>query len=118
MSRVYGEPVEVQTREDGHRPAQFVWRGRRYAVVSVAEHWVRNREWWREADRGPAQPELEFWRVEASADRGGQGGPGGQGSGQGRSAGIYELRKDVAAGTWTLRRVADRPAGSPGCEQT
>src|SRR5215469_13427801 len=114
MSRVYGEPVEVQTREDGHRPAQFVWRGRRYAVVSVAEHWVVNREWWREADPGPAQPELEFWRVEASADQGGQGGqgggqggPGGQGSGQGRSAGIYELRKDVAAGTWTLRRVAD-----------
>ena len=42
----------------------------------------------------PAQPELEFWRVEASA-------------GQGTSAGTYELRRDVAAGAWTLSRVAD-----------
>ena len=110
MSRVYGEPVEVQTREDGHRPARFVWRGRRYAVVSVAEHWVVNREWWREGDPGPAQPELEFWRVEASAGQGGQAGQAGQAgrqAGQGQPAGTYELRKDVAAGTWTLRRVSD-----------
>lgn len=94
MSRVYGEPVEVQTREDGHRPARFVWRGRPYAVRSVHEHWVVNRDWWREDAPGEAQPELEFWRVEASAD-------------QGQAPGIYELRRDVAAGTWTLRRVAD-----------
>jgi hypothetical protein len=94
MGRVYGEPVEVQTREDGHRPARFVWRGRLYAVRSVHEHWVVNRDWWREDALGQAQPELEFWRVEASA-------------GQGQPSGIYELRRDVAAGTWTLRRVAD-----------
>jgi hypothetical protein len=93
MGRVYGEPVEVQARADG-RPARFVWRGRLYAIRSVAEHWVVNREWWREPDPGPAQPELEFWRVEASA-------------GQGWPPGTYELRRDVAAGTWTLRRVAD-----------
>jgi len=93
MGRVYGEPVEVQTREDG-RPARFVWRGRLYAIRSVAEHWVVNREWWREPDPGPAQPELEFWRVEASA-------------GQGWPPGTYELRRDVAAGTWTLHRVTD-----------
>jgi hypothetical protein len=42
----------------------------------------------------PAQPELEFWRVEASA-------------GQGTSAGTYELRRDVAAAAWTLSRVVD-----------
>jgi len=101
MNRVYGEPAEVQTREDG-RPARFAWRGRLYAVRSIAEHWVVNREWWREPDPGPAQPELqpelqlelEFWRVEASA-------------GQGWPPGSYELQRDVAAGTWTLRRVAD-----------
>jgi hypothetical protein len=92
MGRVYGEPVEVQTREDGHRPARFVWRGRLYAVRSVHEHWVVNREWWRED--APARAELEFWRVEASA-------------GQGQPAGTYELRRDLAAGTWTLRLVAD-----------
>jgi hypothetical protein len=107
MSRVYGEPVNVQTREDG-RPARFVWRGRLYAVRSVMEYWVINREWWREADPAaqPAQPaqsaqppqtaepELRFWRVEASA-------------GQGLPSGVYELRLDVAMGTWTLHRVLD-----------
>lgn len=93
MSRVYGEPVEVQTRQDG-RPARFVWRGRLYTVRSVAEHWVVNREWWREQGETAAQPELEFWRVEAS-------------TGQGMPTGTYELRRDAAAETWTLRRIAD-----------
>jgi len=116
MSRVYGEPVNVQTREDG-RPARFVWRGRLYAVRSVMEYWVVNREWWRETDQPaqpaqpaqpeqpaqptqptqpmqPAGPELRFWRVEASA-------------GQGLPSGVYELRLDVAVDTWTLRRVLD-----------
>ncbi len=94
MGRVYGDPAEVQTREDGHRPARFTWRGRIYAVRSVLEHWVVNREWWREDDPGTAQPELEFWRVEASC-------------GHGQAPGTYELRRDMAAGAWTLRRVAD-----------
>ena len=98
MGRVYGEPVNVQTRVDG-RPARFVWRGRLYAVRSVMEHWVINREWWRETDPAAqtaqvAEPELRFWRVEASA-------------GQRLSSGIYELRQDVAIGAWTLRRVLD-----------
>ena len=97
MGRVYGEPVNVQARKDG-RPARFVWRERLYAVRSVTEHWVINREWWRET--GPAaettqtEPELRFWRVEASA-------------GQGLPPGVYELRQDVATGAWTLRRVLD-----------
>ena len=104
MGRVYGEPVNVQTRADG-RPARFVWRGRLYAVRSVMEHWVINREWWRETDPAAqaaqtaqtahtAEPELRFWRVEASA-------------GQGLPSGVYELRLDVATDTWTLRRVLD-----------
>jgi hypothetical protein len=92
MSRVYGEPVEVQTREDG-RPTRFVWRGRLYTVRSVIEHWVANQEWRQEPKPVLAQPELRFWRVEASA-------------GQGLPVGVYELRRDVAADTWTLRRVA------------
>jgi hypothetical protein len=93
MTRVYGEPVEVQTRDDG-RPTRFVWRGRRYAVGAVQEYWVVNRDWWRESDPVPARPELQFWRVEASA-------------GQGQPTGVYELRRDVAADSWTLRRIAD-----------
>ena len=66
MARLYGEPVEVQTGEDG-LPAWFGWRRRRYAVHAVQE---------------------------ASA-------------GKGHPAGIYELRRDVAAEVWTLRRVED-----------
>jgi uncharacterized protein DUF6504 len=93
MSRVYGESVEVHSRDDG-RPARFVWRGRLYAVRAILEHWVVNREWWRDTDATPEQPEMLFWRVEAAA-------------GQGTSPGVYELRSDVSAGTWSLRRVAD-----------
>lgn len=93
MSRVYREPVEVQAREDG-RPTRFVWRGRLYTVRSILDHWAVNREWWRETDPAPAQPEFEYWRVEASA-------------GRGLPVGTYELRRDVAADAWTLRRVVD-----------
>jgi hypothetical protein len=97
MARVYGEPVEVQTREDG-RPTRFVWRSRVYTVRSVQEHWVVNRDWWRGADPVPAQPELQFWRVEASA---------GDTPRAGQAAGVYELRHDVSADSWTLRQIAD-----------
>jgi len=93
MGRVYGEPVQVQVREDG-RPTGFTWRGRRYTVTAVQEYWLVNRNWWRESAPVPARPELKFWRVEAS-------------TGEGGSTGVYELRGDSAAGTWTLRRVAD-----------
>ena len=95
MSRVYGEPVNVQARDDG-RPARFVWRGRLYTVRAILEHWVINREWWQDPGASgpsgaePGQPELEFWRVEAAP-------------GQGMAAGVYELRRDVATGAWTLR---------------
>jgi hypothetical protein len=92
MSRVYGESVEVQTREDG-RPVGFEWRGRLYTVIAVQEHWMVNRDWWREAAPVPAHPELQFWRVEASTGTG--------------ATGTYELRRDIAAGSWTLRRIAD-----------
>ncbi len=96
MNRVYGEPVEVQARKDG-RPIRFVWRSRLYTVAVILEHWVINREWWRDPagpggqGSGAGQPELEFWRVEASP-------------GQGMTPGIYELRRDPATGTWTLLR--------------
>jgi Family of unknown function (DUF6504) len=92
MSRVYGDPVEVQTREDG-RPVSFTWRGRLYAVIAVQEYWMVNRDWWRESSPVPARPELQFWRVGATAG--------------GQPAGTYELRRDIAADTWTLRRIAD-----------
>ena len=93
MDRVYGEPVDVQAREDG-RPARFVWRDRLYTVRAILEHWVVNREWWRDPQAEPGergQSELEFWRVEAA-------------SGPGLTAGVYELRRDAATDRWTLRR--------------
>jgi len=92
MSMVYGEPVNVQARDDG-RPARFVWHGRLYTVRAILEHWVINREWWQDpAPSGPepGQPELEFWRVQASP-------------GPGMTAGVYELRREPATGAWTLR---------------
>ena len=89
MSRVYGEPVNVQARDDG-RPARFVWRGRLYTIRAILEHWVINREWWLDPGAEAGQPELEFWRVEASP-------------GQGMTAGVYELRRDAATDAWTLR---------------
>ena len=92
MARVYGEPVEVQTGEDG-LPVWFGWRRRRYTVHAVQEYWLVNRDWWRESNPVPARPELEFWRVEASAGQ--------------APAGTYELRRDIAADAWTLRRVED-----------
>jgi hypothetical protein len=93
MNRVYGEPVKVQARPDG-RPVRFVWRSRLYTVRAILEHWVINREWWRDpgGDPGtePGQPELEFWRVEAAP-------------GQGMTPGVCELRQDLATRAWTLR---------------
>jgi hypothetical protein len=112
MGRVYGEPIEVQSR-DG-RPARFTWRKRHYAVIAVQEHWVVNREWWRETAPVPERPELEFWRVEASTAQGasaqGQGASaalGDPGQPPGQPSGTYELRRDAATGTWTLRWIAD-----------
>jgi hypothetical protein len=92
MARVYGEPVEVQAKDDG-KPARFTWRGRLYLVREVQEHWLVNRDWWRDSAPVPAQPGLQFWRVTAA--------------GPGQPAGVYELRRDIAGGTWTLRRIAD-----------
>jgi hypothetical protein len=95
---MYGEPVNVQARDDG-RPVRFVWRGRLYTVRAILEHWIINREWWQ--DPGvpePGRPELEFWRVEASP-------------GQGITPGICELRREAATDTWTLRPLAVRHSG-------
>ena len=89
MGMAYGEPANVQARDDG-RPARFVWRGRLYTVRAILEHWVINREWWQDPGAEAGQPELEFWRVEASP-------------GQGMTAGVYELRRDAATDAWTLR---------------
>src|SRR2546429_5567647 len=94
-SSLYGEPVQVRARPDG-RPIRFVWRSRLYTVRAILEHWVINREWWRApADPGnaadqPRQPQLKFWRVEASP-------------GPGTTPEVCELRPDLATRAWTNR---------------
>ena len=93
MNRAYGEPIDVQSRDDG-RPTRFVWRGRLYTVRAIVEHWVINKEWWQQPENEPRQPELVFWRVDASP-------------GQGMAVGVFELRHDLSDGSWTLHRTAD-----------
>ena len=88
MSRIYGDPIEVWTRDD--EPARFVWRDRLYVVRGILDHWVTSREWWKISEEDPG--ERRFWRVEAS--------PGAQ-------AGTYELRFDTASGGWLLLRAWD-----------
>jgi len=58
-------------------------------VRAILEHWVINQEWWRDPAAERGQPELEFWRVEASP-------------GRGVPAQVYELRRDLVADTWTI----------------
>jgi hypothetical protein len=93
MSRVYGDPVDVFTTDDG-RPIRFVWRERLYTVRRVLEHWVTTRDWWKEQHPEAAEEpsEREFWRVEASPDK---------------EIGVYELRFDAATASWMLSRVWD-----------
>ena len=127
MSRAYGEPVNVQARDDG-RPVRFVWRGPLYTVRAILEHWVVNREWWQ--DRGPSeaprpeQPEPVPEQPEPMPEQPGPEQPGPEqpgpeqpelefwrveaSPGQGMSAGVYELRREAAADAWTLRGGLDR----------
>jgi hypothetical protein len=87
----FAEPVHVQAKDDG-RPFRFVWRDRLYTVRAILEHWVVNLQAYRsETEPEPEQLDLEFWRVLAAP-------------GPGTKAGVYELRRDVATGAWTLRR--------------
>ena len=90
MNVVYGEPVDVQARDDG-RPTRFVWRSRLYTVRAILEHWVISRERAPDSRSESGQPDVEFWRVEARA-------------GPGTSAGVYELRREAATNAWAVRR--------------
>ncbi|HVA59964.1 MAG TPA: DUF6504 family protein [Mycobacteriales bacterium] len=91
MSRRYAEPVEVSRGDVA--PTEFRWRGRRYLVRAVLDHWREVGRWWRQPravridDR-----EREFWRVEAGADRG---------------TGVFDLCFDWSVGGWTVARIHD-----------
>lgn len=86
MSRRYGDPIEVWTREG--EPGEFVWRDRLHVVCRVLGHWVIAKEGWKTS---PADPgERRFWRVEATRDG---------------ETGAYELRFDTSSGAWLLMRA-------------
>lgn len=108
MSRTYADPIDVRrTPDEGDpplgepgqgRPDQFLWRGRLYVVREVISHWIESTSWWGGSRRVlegsiPAH-EHEVWRVEAQA-------------GRCDSAGVYDLRRDVAADRWVLDRAMD-----------
>ncbi|CAL9558826.1 hypothetical protein SUDANB121_04608 [Nocardiopsis dassonvillei] len=87
VGRYYG--TEVTVVQDGGRPARFTWNGRVYGVRRIMDHWVTPQEGWRPS-HGPLAPRSEHWRLEAGAAG---------------SEGVYELRHDTLAGTWSLSRV-------------
>jgi hypothetical protein len=97
MSRRYDDPVEVRRRDED--PAEFLWRGRYYAVREVLSRWVETGAWWQAAAEnappgGPLAAEREMWRVEASR-------------GRASGSGVYDLCLDWTAGGWTLVRAQD-----------
>jgi Family of unknown function (DUF6504) len=122
MSRLYGEPVNVQARDDG-RPVRFVWRGRLYTVRAILEHWIVNREWWQDpapphptetpgpepAHLEPAERHLEPESAQPESAQPESAQPelefwrAEASPGQGITAGVYELRRDAATDAWTIR---------------
>jgi Family of unknown function (DUF6504) len=116
VSRRYDEPVEVRRRDD--EPAEFLWRGRHYAVRAVLAHWVETGAWWQIATGGSGgsagsvvgsvalvpdldslalSAERELWRVEASR-------------GRHFGSGVFELCFDwtaQAGAGWSLVRALD-----------
>lgn len=103
MTRRYDDPVEVRRRDED--PAEFLWRGRFYAVREVLAHWVETGAWWQPPaatagsaamalDSSALAAEREVWRVEASR-------------GRAHGSGVFDLCFDWAAGSWVLLRALD-----------
>ncbi len=100
MSRQYSDQITVRCAAaapmdpDGQPPEQFVWRRRRYRVVSILQRWVEVGSWWRAAGSA-ADEEYELWRVEAAAER------------RQHQAGQYDLCRHRGTGHWFLVRAFD-----------
>ena len=98
LARRYAAEAEVLRRDD--QPAVFTWRGRRYAVRAVLDHWWETAAWWtgHGADGTLAgsvgDDERELWRVEATA------------AGSGATA-VMDLSFAWTTGTWTVSSVLD-----------
>jgi hypothetical protein len=112
LARRYAAVIDVERADDV--PATFVWRGRRYAVTEVLDHWWETAAWWMgETASGSVAPgvpaqsrsahfagssvgcsddEREFWRVEARASHG---------------SAVVELCFGWSTGMWTVTAVFD-----------
>jgi hypothetical protein len=95
LARHYAAVTDVERGDDA--PAAFVWRGRRYVVRAVLDHWWETAAWWVERDDGAdglrGDDERERWRVEAVSTRG--------------LPVIVELAYAWARGVWSLETVMD-----------
>jgi hypothetical protein len=106
LARRYVTAVDVERRDDA--PVAFTWRGRRYAVAAVLDHWWETVAWWSTAQRSPAggagdlsgvvsDDEREFWRVEARPVHG---------AGANVPA-VVDLAFAWVTGRWTVDAVLD-----------
>jgi len=98
LARHYAAATDVERRDDA--PAAFAWRGRRYAVRVVLDHWWETAAWWVDdaaaaGDLGGAvgDDEREVWRVEAVPARG--------------FPVVVELGFAWASGVWSVMSVMD-----------
>ena len=98
MARRYADgitvhcPVPVAAATADVHPSWFVWRRRRYRVLSVAARWVEVGSWWRVARTD--DEEYDLWRVEAADERL-------------RRSGQYDLCRHRGSGQWFLVRAFD-----------
>lgn len=109
LARRYAVATEVERRED--TPAAFTWRGRRYLVRAVLDHWWETAAWWAGAageaggaaasdlDRPVGDDEREFWRVEAAVSTAGPASAG--------PSAVVELCFAWTTGIWTVDTVMD-----------
>lgn len=74
MTRTYGDRIVVggvcprgeRGGAPGTPPAWWLWRGRRYVVCEVLDHWHDRRAWWNTAlPTHRIGTDAEVWRVEA-----------------------------------------------------
>lgn len=87
--RYYGEAIEMVQRRFGYFPRVFCWRGHCYKVESVDRCWETRQR----GDR----PARRFFCVQTTT-------------------GVFELYRDLQAGTWHLRRAKLLPAPVPALQ--
>jgi hypothetical protein len=86
--KIYDEAIEMVHRRFGYLPRAFCWRGRRYEVEAVERCWL---SWGTILRRRPVR---RFFRVRTGE-------------------GVFEIYRNLEAGTWHLRRARFSPAPRP-----